>query len=102
MDASGNLKGALGSDEVQAGLAAMMGRFRACAQELVNSYFPRYKGNLSVAPTSFRPHQIETRSQSWRADDKCLHVDAFPLRPNYGNLILRVFINVNPDNVARV
>ncbi len=102
LDASGNLKGAIGNEEVQAGLGLMIERFRAQAQALVNSYFPYYKGYLSVAPTSFRPMQIETRNQSCRADDKRLHVVAFPSRPNYGERILRVFINVNPDNVARV
>jgi hypothetical protein len=102
LDASGHLKGALGNAEVQAGLATMMARYRAHAQTLVNSYFPCYTEHLSVAPTSFRPNQIETRSQSWRADDKRLHVDAFPSRPNYGERILRVFINVNPNNVPRV
>ena len=102
LDASGNLKGASGSNEVQAGLGAMMGRFRGQAQLLVNSCFPGYKEHLRLAPTSFRPNQIETRTQSWRADDRRLHVDAFPSRPNYGERILRVFINVNPSNVARV
>jgi len=29
-------------------------------------------------------------------------VDAFPSRPNYGERILRVFSNVNPDGVPRV
>jgi hypothetical protein len=46
--------------------------------------------------------QVESRTQSWRADDRRLHVDAFPSRPNYGERILRVFTNVNPDGVARV
>ena len=40
--------------------------------------------------------------QSWRADDRRLHVDAFPSRPNYGERILRVFTNVNPDGEPRV
>ena len=102
LDVSGNLKGALGGEEVQSGLGAMMGRFRAQSQSLVNSYFPCYKEHLRLAQTSFRPNQVEVRNQSWRADDKRLHIDAFPSRPNYGERILRVFINVNPNNVARV
>ena len=102
LDVSGTLKGASGSDEVQAGLNAMMGRFRAQSKSLVNSYFPFYKEHLRLAPTSFRPDQIETRNQSWRADDRRLHVDAFPSRPNYGERILRVFINVKPHKIARV
>ena len=37
-----------------------------------------------------------------RADDKRMHVDAFPTRPNYGERILRVFANINPGGVPRV
>ncbi|RYF44391.1 MAG: 3-deoxy-D-manno-oct-2-ulosonic acid (Kdo) hydroxylase, partial [Comamonadaceae bacterium] len=51
---------------------------------------------------SYRPAHVETRVQSWRADDKRLHVDSFPSRPNYGERILRVFTNVNPDGAPRV
>lgn len=102
LDASGHLKGAEGNAEVQAGLAKMMARYRAHALTLVNSYLPCYTDQLRVALTSFRPNQVETRSQSWRADDKRLHVDAFPSKPNHGERILRVFINVNPNNMPRV
>jgi hypothetical protein len=51
---------------------------------------------------SFRPSVVETREQSWRADDRRLHVDAFPSRPNRGERLLRVFTNVNPEGVPRV
>jgi hypothetical protein len=37
-----------------------------------------------------------------RADDRRLHVDAFPSRPNRGERILRVFSNINPQGQARV
>jgi hypothetical protein len=40
--------------------------------------------------------------QSWRADDRRLHVDAFPSRPNHGERILRVFTNLNPHGDPRV
>jgi hypothetical protein len=53
-------------------------------------------------PVSFRPSVVETREQSWRADDRRLHVDAFPSRPNRGERLLRVFANVNPEGVPRV
>ena len=80
----------------------MMTRYRTQSHLLVNTILPHYKDHLHLAPTSFRPNQIVTRNQSWRADDKRLHVDAFPSRPNYGERILRVFINVNPNKVPRV
>ncbi|WP_343583173.1 Kdo hydroxylase family protein [Herbaspirillum sp.] len=102
LDARGHLKGAAGGTEQQLALAAMVGRFREQAMSLVHTLLPKYREVLRVAPTSYRPMQVETRSQSWRADDRRMHVDAFPSRPNYGERILRVFTNVNPDGVPRV
>jgi 3-deoxy-D-manno-oct-2-ulosonic acid (Kdo) hydroxylase len=102
LDANGRLKGALGDAAAQEELAAMIARFRTQAQGLIDSLLPRYTGRLRIAPTSYRPTQVETRAQSWRADDRRLHVDAFPSRPNYGERILRVFTNVNPQGSARV
>jgi hypothetical protein len=102
LDANGRLKGAAGDATAQGELATMIGRFRSQAQTLVHSLLPRYADALRMAPTSYRPMQVESRTQSWRADDRRLHVDAFPSRPNYGERILRVFTNVNPDGIARV
>jgi len=102
LDANGSLKGALGDDAAQAALAVMIARFRKQAHALIDSLAPRYAEALRLAPTSYRPMQVETRAQSWRADDRRLHVDAFPSRPNYGERILRVFTNVNPGGQPRV
>lgn len=101
LDAAGHLKGALGNEADQAQLAAMIRRFRGNARSLIDALLPRYGDALRMAPTSFRPTRVETRSQSWRADDRRLHVDAFPSRPNYGERILRVFANVNPEGAPR-
>jgi hypothetical protein len=102
LDAKGNLKGAAGDAAAQTDMAAMVGRFRSQAKTLIDTILPRYRSSLRLAPTSYRPMQVETRSQSWRADDRRLHVDAFPSRPNYGERILRVFANLNPDGLPRV
>ncbi|MBS0307575.1 MAG: Kdo hydroxylase family protein [Proteobacteria bacterium] len=102
LDANGKLKGAAGDAQTQAALAAMIQRFRNQSQTLIHSLLPAYTDALRLAPTSYRPMQVETRSQSWRADDKRLHVDAFPSRPNYGERILRVFTNLNPHDAPRV
>lgn len=101
LDAAGHLKGARGNEQDQAQLAAMIQRFRGNARMLIDALLPRYGDALRMAPTSFRPMRVETRAQSWRADDRRLHVDAFPSRPNYGERILRVFANVNPDGLPR-
>ncbi len=101
--ADGTLAGAAAADEAEhRRLAAMMGRFRAQACALVDALAPGYKPSLRLAPTSFRPSAVSTRVQSWRADDRRLHVDAFPSRPNRGERILRVFTNVNPNGEPRV
>lgn len=102
LDADSHLKGVTGDEAVQHAVAAMVGRFRHQAQALIHGLLPAYTQALRLAPTSFRPMQVETRVQSWRADDRRLHVDAFPSRPNYGERILRVFTNVNPAGAPRV
>ncbi|CAN5691514.1 Kdo hydroxylase family protein [soil metagenome] len=102
LNADGKLKGAAGDEAVQRAVAAMVARFREQAQQLIHRLLPHYTPALRLAPTSYRPAQVETRVQSWRADDKRLHVDSFPSRPNYGERILRVFTNANPDGVPRV
>ncbi|KWT85207.1 MULTISPECIES: Kdo hydroxylase family protein [unclassified Variovorax] len=102
LDASGRLKGVAGGEARQQAVAAMVGRFRAHAEQLIHGLLPHYTPSLRLAPTSYRPAQVETRVQSWRADDRRLHIDSFPSRPNYGERILRVFTNVNPDDAPRV
>ena len=102
LDAAGRLKGAAGDAPTQAALAAMIMRFRAQSVALLDALVPCYTQSLRCGVASFRPTLVETRVQSWRADDRLLHVDAFPSRPNRGERLLRVFANVNPDGVARV
>jgi hypothetical protein len=98
----GALAGVLGDAVAQSAVRALIGRYQANARSLVDGLFPEYRGKLRVAPTSLRLHRVETRETSWRKDDSRLHVDAFPSRPNYGERILRVFTNVNPQGTPRV
>ena len=102
LDANGQIKGVVGDADVQRAAAAMVGRFRAQAQQLVHGLLPQYTAALRYAPTSYRPAQVESRVQSWRADDRRMHVDLFPSRPNYDERILRVFTNANPHGKPRV
>ena len=102
LDANGHIKGVAGGEDVQRAAAEMVGRFRSQAQQLVQGLLPHYTEALRYAPTSYRPAQVESRVQSWRADDRRMHVDSFPSRPNYGERILRVFTNANPHGKPRV
>ncbi|HVZ43083.1 MAG TPA: Kdo hydroxylase family protein [Ramlibacter sp.] len=99
---SSALKGVAGGAQTEAAVVKMMGRFRAQSTELVSGLFPAYAPHLRLAPTSLRPKQVSSRRQSVRADDRRLHVDAFPTRPNRGERILRVFTNINPHGESRV
>ncbi|MDR1995881.1 Kdo hydroxylase family protein [Azonexus sp.] len=102
LGSDGVLKHAAGTSEEQKLLTGMIVRYRQQVLALVDGLFPHYRGTLRVAPTSFRPKQVETRSQSVHADDRRLHFDAFATRPTYGERILRVFTNLNPNGQPRV
>jgi hypothetical protein len=101
LDAQGGLKGVAGGAPVEEKVKALMSRFSNQAHGLVRRLFPAYAQHLKAAPASLRPTEVSTRRQSVRADDRRLHVDAFPSRPNRGERILRVFCNVNPRGQAR-
>ncbi|GAB7534907.1 Kdo hydroxylase family protein [Burkholderia sp. 22PA0099] len=98
----GAVAGVLGDAVTQSAVRALVARYQQQAASLVDGLFPEYRGKMRVAPTSLRLRQVETRETSWRKDDSRLHVDAFPSRPNYGERILRVFTNVNPNGAPRV
>lgn len=96
------VRGAQGTPEELCALAAMIARFQGDALALIRALFPNYTASLRIAPTSFRPGNVENHKLSWRKDDTLLHVDAFPSRPNRGERILRVFTNVHPGAEKRV
>lgn len=99
---TGTLAGARGSTADIAMLNQMIQRFAHCARGLIGRLFPAYGPAVIVARTSFRSVAAATRAASWRKDDRLLHLDAFPSRPNRGERILRVFSNVNPSGDPRV
>lgn len=101
MDATGGVRG-LADLSMLANLQGLLGRFAQQARSLVDGLFPAYSGHLRTAPTSLRTQSVSQRQQSVRADDRRLHVDAFPSRPNRGERILRVFANINPLGEPRV
>lgn len=99
---SGAVKGA-GLDAGHASvLRGLMARYAKHSRALLEGLIPGYRGRLGQARTSFRPAEITDRALSPRKDDRRLHVDAFPSRPNHGERILRVFTNINPQGKARI
>jgi hypothetical protein len=101
-DPDGQVQGDAAAPEEAARLSVMMGRFAEQARDLVLGLFPGYAATIEQARTSYRPVEIAGRSYSPRDDDKRLHVDAFPSRPQRGRRILRVFSNIHPLGGARV
>jgi hypothetical protein len=62
----------------------------------VSGFLPWYGQRWRVDFASFRPQEEEGRSLPTKKRNDLLHVDAFPTRPTGGDLILRVFTNINP------
>ncbi len=95
-------KGIVGTEMEKEAIKQMIVRFSVQARALVDAVLPHYQGAIKVARTSFRPVQVSQRKQSYRKDDRRLHVDAFPANPNQGRRILRVFSNINPQQEPRI
>jgi hypothetical protein len=99
---SGQVGGTSAQGQDRVALTAMMERFARGAGELCSTLFASYSPPPVVMRTSYRAMPVDDRETSWRKDDRRLHVDAFPSRPNHGARILRVFSNVNPDGEPRL
>jgi len=57
---------------------------------------PDYAKAWKLDYASFRPVEEEGRSLPLTKRNDLLHTDAFPSRPTFGGLILRVFTNIHP------
>jgi hypothetical protein len=65
------------------------------ALEFLAKFLPRYVKDCHVDFASFRPQEEEGRDLPTKKRNDLLHVDAFPTRPTKGDLILRLFTNIN-------
>ena len=73
--------------------------FRGYSQRVIDfmgKLLPRYKKLWKIDYASFRSEEEEGRDLPWKKRNDLLHVDSFPSRPTNGDLILRVFTNINP------
>ncbi|MDQ6698583.1 MAG: Kdo hydroxylase family protein [Acidobacteriota bacterium] len=64
--------------------------------QFLRDLLPRYMEGCRVDYASFRPDEEEGRDLPTNKRNDLLHVDAFPSRPTGGDLILRIFTNINP------
>lgn len=96
------LTGVADSEQEPAIRELLKRHYRSCRQ-LVAGILPEYQTALHTPTNSLRLHPVTawTKNTSWRKDDSRLHVDAFPSRPNYGERILRIFTNINPQGENR-
>ena len=73
-----------------------MREYSRLALEFMGRILPDYARAWKVDYASFRSIEERGRSLPLTKRNDLLHVDAFPTRPVFGDLILRCFTNVNP------
>lgn len=78
-------------------LHRILGGFSRGVVKFLSEYLFPYNQRWDLDYASFRPLQEQGRQNRISARNDLLHVDNFPTRPTRGNRILRVFININPD-----
>jgi hypothetical protein len=74
-----------------------MREYSRCALEFIKRILPEYAGACRTDYASFRSIEERGRELPLTKRNDLLHVDAFPTRPVFGDLILRCFTNVNPE-----
>jgi hypothetical protein len=85
----------LGSGSAEHVLSAMR-EYSRRALEFLRSILPEYSSGWKVDYASFRSIEERGRELPLNKRNDLLHVDSFPTRPVFGDLILRCFTNVNP------
>ncbi len=91
------------SDAQKLALKGLLKRYAEASLRLITDLIPEYKGKLHSPMNTLRLNAIDewSDSNSFRKDDRRLHVDAFPSRPLHGKRIIRIFNNINPTGVPR-
>ena len=74
-----------------------MREYSRLALRFMADILPAYAANWKIDYASFRSIEERGRELPLTKRNDLLHVDAFPSRPVFGDLILRCFTNVNPE-----
>lgn len=90
------VSGLVDRTEAEAVRAAMR-EYSRSALEFMKRILPGYARAWKVDYASFRSIEERGRELPLTKRNDLLHVDAFPTRPVFGDLILRCFTNVNPE-----
>ncbi len=93
LDQVSGLAGGTESEKVR----PAMREYSRCAVEFMKRILPDYARGWKVDYASFRSIEERGRELPLTKRNDLLHVDAFPTRPVFGDLILRCFTNVNTE-----
>ena len=88
----GNLDG-----EHRETVTRVLKKYSEWAVHFTAELLPQYSHDWRIDYTSFRGIEEQGRELPWKKRNDLLHTDAFPSRPTHGDLILRIFTNVNPQ-----
>jgi hypothetical protein len=80
-----------------AAVGGAMREYSRCALAFMTRILPDYARSWKVDYASFRSIEERGRELPLAKRNDLLHVDAFPTRPVFGDLILRCFTNVNAE-----
>lgn len=78
-------------------MRALMRAYSGNVANFLDHFLLPYAGRWRLDFASFRSIEEEGRDLPQTKRNDLLHVDSFPTRPSNGDRILRVFVNVNPD-----
>jgi hypothetical protein len=90
------VSGLVDRTEEQAVRAAMR-EYSRCALDFMRRILPEYAAAWKIDYASFRSIEERGRELPLTKRNDLLHVDSFPTRPVFGDLILRCFTNVNRE-----
>lgn len=81
----------------EAAIHPAMREYSKAALAFLSRILPGYARGWKVDYASFRSIEEKGRELPLNKRNDLLHVDAFPTRPVFGDMILRCFTNVNPS-----
>jgi hypothetical protein len=83
--------------ETEERLRSILSSYSTKITGFMDEVLPRYGEGRRLDYASFRPQEEQGRDLPQKKRNDLLHVDAFPTRPTNGDLIMRVFTNINPS-----